>query len=149
MGQAIVDAGGHEAELVTNVIAGAFKAFCEHTLRLIQGVDGIGKLDLAACCRSLVLKNLEDFWRQQVTADDGQVAWRFFCFRFFYETVDIVQSWFQFGIDINDAVFRCFFLRHRHNRNVRRMRAIVSANQLVLPTAPPHPVSGPITHPQA
>ena len=46
MGQAVVDASGHETEFVTDVIAGAFKAFCEYTLRLIQGVDGIGQLYL-------------------------------------------------------------------------------------------------------
>ena len=48
MGQAVVDASGHETEFVTDVIAGAFKAFCEYTLRLIQGVDGISQLDLTA-----------------------------------------------------------------------------------------------------
>ena len=65
MGQAVVDAGGHEAELVTNVVADAFETFREDALRLIQGIDGIGQLDLAACSWCLIFKNLEDFRRQQ------------------------------------------------------------------------------------
>ena len=90
MGQAVVDAGGHEAELVADVVAGSFETFREDALRLVQGIDGISQLDLTACSRSLVLKNLEDFRRQQVAADDGQVARRFFRFRFLHETADIV-----------------------------------------------------------
>ena len=74
MVQSVVDASGHETELVTYVIAGSLEAFRENALRLVQGIDGIGQLDLTACSRSLVLKNLEDFRRQQVAANDCQVA---------------------------------------------------------------------------
>ena len=65
IGQAIVDTGGHENELVAYVIADSFKSFREDALRLVQGIDCIGQLDLAACSRSLAIKYLEDFWCQQ------------------------------------------------------------------------------------
>ena len=64
MGQAVIYAGGHETELVADVIPGSFETFRENALRLVQGIDGIGQLDLAACSRSLVLKNIEDFRSQ-------------------------------------------------------------------------------------
>ena len=48
MAQAVVDAGGHEAELVTDVIADTFKPFREDALRLVESVDGISQLDLTA-----------------------------------------------------------------------------------------------------
>ena len=41
MGQAVVNAGGNETELVTYVIAGSFKLFREDALRLVQCIDGI------------------------------------------------------------------------------------------------------------
>ena len=74
MVQSVVDAGGHETELVADIIAGAFKSFREDALRLVQGIDGIGQLNLPACSWRLILKDLEDFWCQQVAADYGQVA---------------------------------------------------------------------------
>ena len=48
MGQAVVDASGHETELVAYVIAGSFKSFREDALRLVESVDGISQLDLTA-----------------------------------------------------------------------------------------------------
>ena len=48
MGQAVVDAGGHETKLVAYVIAGSFEAFREDALRLVESVDGISQLDLTA-----------------------------------------------------------------------------------------------------
>ena len=39
MGQAVVDAGSHEAEFVTYVIAGSHEAFREDALRLVQGIQ--------------------------------------------------------------------------------------------------------------
>ena len=41
MGKAVVDAGGHETELVAYVIAGSFKSFREDALGLVESVDGI------------------------------------------------------------------------------------------------------------
>lgn len=90
MGKAVVDAGGHEAELVTDIEAGDFEAFSKDALRLIQDIDSISELDLAACSRRLVLQHLKNFWSQQGAPDDDQIAWRFFCFWFFHESADIV-----------------------------------------------------------
>ena len=64
MVQSVVDAGGHETELVAYVIACAFETFREDALRLVQSIDCIGKLDLAACSWHLILKDLEDFRSQ-------------------------------------------------------------------------------------
>lgn len=41
MGQTVVDTGGHEAELVADVVAGSLKAFRKDTLGLVQCIDGI------------------------------------------------------------------------------------------------------------
>ena len=43
MGQAVIYTGGHEAELVADVIAGAFESFREDALRLIQGCQCYNK----------------------------------------------------------------------------------------------------------
>ena len=48
MGQAVVDAGGHETELIPHIIAGSLETFREDALGLVESVDGISQLDLTA-----------------------------------------------------------------------------------------------------
>ena len=65
MVEAVFDRGFHVAILVTNIVALALEFAGKDTLCLVEGIDGIGQLDLAACSWCLIFKNLEDFRRQQ------------------------------------------------------------------------------------
>lgn len=56
MVEAVFDRGFHVAILVTNIVALALEFAGKDTLCLVEGIDGIGQLDLIAGTRFLFFK---------------------------------------------------------------------------------------------
>ena len=58
-----------EAAEVSGIIPAAFKVHSDHALLMAQGLKAVGQLDLPAVTGGLGFQNIEDFGRQNITAE--------------------------------------------------------------------------------
>ena len=69
--EAVFDRGFHVAILVTNIVALALELASKDTLGLVEGIDGIGQLDLIAGTWFLSFQEVKNLRSQEVAANDG------------------------------------------------------------------------------
>ena len=63
-----------EAAEVSGIIPAAFKVHSDHALLMAQGLKAVGQLDLPAVTGGLGFQNIEDFGRQNITAQNGIIG---------------------------------------------------------------------------
>src|SRR5271157_6410238 len=80
--------GLEEAELVARVVALALKNVSINRLFQQQSPQGVGQLDLPSGAGLRRRQLGEDGWRQDVTADDGEIRRRLGGLRLFHHIVD-------------------------------------------------------------
>src|SRR5581483_11137151 len=79
------------AELVSGIVANAFQAVAIDLIGLEQPLDAIGELQFSAGAQRRLLKQIEDFWRENVTADDRIFGGCFSLLRLLHHALHIEQ----------------------------------------------------------
>lgn len=72
--QAILDRGFEVAFFVADIEALALVHVSKYALRLVQSIDGVGQLNLAATPWLLIFKNVKNLRRKQITTDNSEVT---------------------------------------------------------------------------
>lgn len=103
--QGKIDLCLQEAFFVTDIIASALKIIGVDRFLSAQAVDRISELDLIAFARCLCLQQIEDGRCQHITAQDGEIARRFFSGWLLHESADLAQALAELFLRIDDAVF--------------------------------------------
>lgn len=115
--QTILDRGFEVAFLVADIEALALVHVGKYALRLVQSIDGVGQLNLAATPWLLLFKNVKNLRCKQITTDDGEVTWRLIYGRLFDELLNVVKILIQHVARINHTILGYFLVWHLHHGN--------------------------------
>ena len=110
--QAILDRGFEVAFLVADIEALALVHVGKYALRLVQSIDGVGQLNLAATPWLLIFKNVKNLRRKQITTDNSEVTWRLIYGWFFDELLNVVKILIQHVARINHTILGYFLVWH-------------------------------------
>ena len=115
--QTILYRGFEVAFLVADIEALALVHVGKYALRLVQGIDSVGQLNLAAATWLLIFKNVKNLRCKQVTTDDGEVTWRLIYGWLFDELLNVVKILIQHVARINHTILGYFLVWHLHHGN--------------------------------
>ena len=90
----------------------------------------VGQLYFAAGADATVFQLVENFWLQDVAADDGEGRWRCGGFGFFDEAFDLGKASI-IAADIEDAVFIGLLARHIDHGNDIAADIVISFDHLL------------------
>lgn len=129
--QAVLDRSFEVAFLVADIEALALVHVGKYTLRLVQSIDGVGQLNLAAATWLLLFKNVKNLGCQQISTDNGEVTWRLIYGWLFDELLNVVKILIQHVARINHAILGYSLVWHLHHGNRRGVRLVVLIDQLL------------------